>query len=190
MHGLVEHAKAVIIYEKQLLRELEGLRTDFSNVNKRAADIKVSPAVGVTRTNSAPDLARQTTVNGSAVTAPGPSRLDGTQSMFVTPQATPTPLPNDPSRPPVSPSFVAQRAAFGASPAPPSTPTPSAMPAGYSHDPLGAAGAGSRRPEDGIQAKPGQPAHHINTLGRSMYVQPTRSRLDAREAAAKLANFL
>ncbi|KAG8917333.1 hypothetical protein FRC01_002517 [Tulasnella sp. 417] len=120
--------------------------------------------------------------------------------MFVGPSASAQPgvPPEGAHRPvPLSPSFVAQRAVFGAalgssasartSPlSGPSTP----------HDPLGAQGPYPQPPgpsgPGGIHARPGQfgSAGQTNSMARSMYVQPTRSRLDAREAAAKLANVM
>ncbi len=204
-HCLAEHARTALLYEKQLLKELEALRPDFSNVNKRAADIKVTKqslldAGAPVRTNSAPDLPRMNPTSSSPTVSPGPplsppqdasgpplarpaARMDGTQSMFLPPSAqSGSPTSPDPSaRPsPGSPNFVAQRAAF---------PSQNA-------DPLGAGGSymgpsSPRKMEDSIHGRPGQRfGPGTNTLARSTYVQPSRSKLDAREAAAKLANFL
>lgn len=220
-HSLIEHARTVLIYEKQLLRELESLRPDFANINKKAADVRIpvtsprqtlAPPGSVPRTSSAPDLARTPRENGgsfahpaagpplpgpangpivspavpvAAAAAPAPGRVDGTQSMFITPPAPyqTLPLPPEGGRPPpASPGYVAQRAVFG-------SPGPSAPPTPIAHDPLGAQFP-QRRMEDSIHGRPGQLHSGANTMARSMYVQPTRSRLDAREAAAKLANFL
>lgn len=186
-HSLIEHARTVILYERQLLKELESLRTDFSHINKKSIAVSSPPQQnlaipgGPARVNRAPDIPKS--VNGpmrAQSAGPPQARMDGTQSMFITPPAASQALPPDGApRQPASPGFVAQRAVFGASPS--GSPPPN-------HDPLGA--SSPRRPGDSIHGKPGQNVSHTNTLARSMYVQPTRSRLDAREAAAKLANFL
>ncbi|KAH7930687.1 hypothetical protein BV22DRAFT_1054414 [Leucogyrophana mollusca] len=42
--ALVEHARSSIMYEKQLLRELEALRTDVNNANKKAPPAKLNGA--------------------------------------------------------------------------------------------------------------------------------------------------
>ncbi|KAG9045479.1 Vacuolar protein sorting-associated protein 17 [Tulasnella sp. UAMH 9824] len=226
-HSLIEHVRTSVLYEKQLLKDLESLRQDFASINKRAVDVRApvtSPqaslaAIGAPiRTVSAPDLQRTSQEgqrppigppqpsaahpNGS--TAPNspqmahPGRLDGTQSMFVGPSASAQPgiTPEGGQRPaPLSPSFVAQRAVFGAASSASAPTSPLAGPSS-AHDPLGAQAPYPQSPgapgPAGIHARPGQfgSAGQTNSMARSMYVQPTRSRLDAREAAAKLANFL
>ncbi|KAG8903111.1 Vacuolar protein sorting-associated protein 17 [Tulasnella sp. 403] len=257
IHSLVEHARAAILYERQLLRELESLRPDFANINRKvvpqpiAAPRPTLPVAGTgmggpARTSSAPDFARQPLAsngNGLAgpsgsngthpsvqVAIPGPplgggppsgfgpgGRVDGTQSMFVTPSAaysslpsTGSPLASQPplspqintsaataAAAPVSPGFATQRAAFGSQAGPASPPASSAAPPS-AVDPLGVQGgyntSPQRRIEESIHGRPGQHFGGANTLARSMYInKPTAGqprRLDAREAAAKLANFL
>ncbi|KAG8865405.1 Vacuolar protein sorting-associated protein 17 [Tulasnella sp. 330] len=232
--SLIEHARTVILYEKQLLKELESLKTDFSNINKKAVDFKVPVAAsshqGVLANSSSGPQERVradsfgatpiVTANGSIIgpsqasSSFGSSRMDGTKSMFISPVSTAAqhPLPASPSpnvqgqQIPPSPSippnrgFVAQRAIAGASSSNPASPLSASSPVQYHHerpiDPLGA-GPSPRTPGDDsihgqgpMMGRGLMGPHGANTMARSMYVQPVRSRLDAREAAAKLANFL
>ncbi|KAG8925323.1 Vacuolar protein sorting-associated protein 17 [Tulasnella sp. 417] len=221
-HSLIEHVRTTVLYEKQLLRDLESLRQDFASINKKSVDVRAprrwpqwerrfelsAHLIFNERLRRDDDLPPQPSAlphpNGS--TAPSspqmghPGRLDGTQSMFVGPSASAQPgiPPEGAHRPaPLSPSFVGQRAAFGAAPGS-SALAPTSPLSGPStpHDPLGAQGPYPQPPgpsgPGGIHARPGQfgSAGQTNSMARPMYVQPTRSRLDAREAAAKLANFL
>lgn len=66
-HSLIEHVRTTVLYEKQLLRDLESLRQDFASINKKAVDVRApvtSPQASLAamgapiRTVSAPDLQR------------------------------------------------------------------------------------------------------------------------------------
>ena len=198
--ALAEHARTVVLYEKQLLRELESLRNDFSNINKKTVLPAVPPHVQPPqRTMSAQDVvpprervgsfgsqaapvnghSGHNGRNGGSIDAGG--RMDGTKSMFINPPsvqqhipAPGSPLVGQPTTPRLPPTAEAG----------PSTPvTP--------NDPLGAPGPmhpNSQRFDPGVHGRPG--LTNSQTMARSMYVEPTRRRLDAREAASKLANFL
>ncbi|KAF8521831.1 Vps5 C terminal like-domain-containing protein [Gautieria morchelliformis] len=170
--ALVEHARSTILYEKQLLRELESLRPDFSNAAKKApAPVRIPPSP--LRSSTPPRVqptAPQTPPAGPVQTSPtteplshtspgagpvvsrpplSPERIDGTKSMFITPSGDPL----------LSPS---QTETLGRS-------------------------TTSGSLANGANAN-GQNGHH--PLAASVRVEPTPRRLDAREAAAKLANFL
>ncbi|KAG8986443.1 Vacuolar protein sorting-associated protein 17 [Tulasnella sp. JGI-2019a] len=237
-HSLIEHARTVILYEKQLLKELESLKTDFANINKRTVDVAtkvptMSPQQSHLPTSSSgPNIAAKSdlrgeariradsfggapivTANGSIIAPTGSgsfgARMDGTQSMFISPatMAAQHPLPASPSPnvqgqqiPPSpavgrgGPGLVAQRAVAGGSN--PSSPLSPAYHQQQSVDPLGAAGNPRAPGDDSIHGqgpmigRGSMGPHGASAMARSMYVQPARSRLDAREAAAKLANFL
>jgi hypothetical protein len=172
--ALVEHARSTVMYEKQLLRELESLRPDFSNAARKApvpAPVRVPPPpVRASTPPRAQPRAPQTPPPGplQSSTTPGPlntpppstsppasrpplsaDRIDGTKSMFITPSSDPL----------LSPS---QTQTLGRSTT---------------------SGSLANR----VSAN-GQNGHH--PLAASVRVEPTARRLDAREAAAKLANFL
>lgn len=174
--ALVEHARSTVMYEKQLLRELESLRPDFNNAARKApaATSRVAPpAVRPTTPPGVQPTAPQTTPSGakqsSTPTIPrpldtsspsagppiprpplSPERIDGTKSMFITPSSDPL----------LSPS---QTRTLGRS-----TTTASL------------ANGGDTNGQNGYN----------HPLAASVRVEPSPRRLDAREAAAKLANFL
>lgn len=172
--ALVEHARSTVMYEKQLLRELESLRPDFNNANRKApvpAPIKVPPPLRsstpprgqplpptIAPQTPPPGPVRSSTISGPLNPTPpatspprplGAERMDGTKSMFITPSGDPL----------LSPS---QTQTLGRS-----TTT----------------GSLANRMNGNEQN-----GHH--PLAASVRVEPTPRRLDAREAAAKLANFL
>ncbi|KIJ56974.1 hypothetical protein M422DRAFT_238559 [Sphaerobolus stellatus SS14] len=284
---LVEHARTTIMYEKQLLRELEALRPDFLNAAKKAplpAPVKIIPPVRpltppngparlISQTQSAivqqhqgrpwtpgpptapyqqqqqqpyyPQQSQQPAPIQPVSAAQGPlgqsspgagpstpgrfpaqrfphaNHLEGTKSMFITPNRTSTvsspvsPSPAPPVRDdgarvdpltgmPIGPSKLSIRtaqssaAASGSGPAsevsdpllsPPIQGQPSPQPGytqaqGYSYtsqsQTFGRAGMNGKGPLS--------PQGGGHPLAQSMHVGPRR--LDAREAAAKLANFL
>jgi hypothetical protein len=99
-------------------------------------------------------------------------RMDGTKSMFINPPSAQQAIAG-PSSQPATPNSADVRL----------PPTP--------NDPLVAPtplSSSSQRFDPGIHGRPG--LTNSNTMARSMYVEPQRRRLDAREAASKLANFL
>lgn len=172
--ALVEHARSTVMYEKQLLRELESLRPDFSNAARKApapAPAPVRAPQSPVRASTPPRVEQKapqtppsrpfqsSTVPGPLPPAlsstgppiprppPSPERMDGTKSMFITPSSDPL----------LSPS---QTQTLGRSTT---------------------SGSLANRVN-------GQNGHH--PLAASVRVEPTPRRLDAREAAAKLANFL
>lgn len=108
--------------------------------------------------------------------------VDGTKSMFVKPPVSPSPLGPPASTAPATPSASAQ---FNPLQSP------------LHHDPLSRT---ATMPADSVNGRPGSAAAQndgFDPLGQarpsymsqSMRVTPTRQRLDAREAASKLANM-
>ncbi|KDQ08900.1 hypothetical protein BOTBODRAFT_191510 [Botryobasidium botryosum FD-172 SS1] len=212
-HALIEHARSSILYERQILRELEALKPDVAAIDpdvKRSAmpastinaasyhahapayasrapslDSGGRPAIPTSASTSAlpsngsasgmgagtgsDNHASSSSADTSPLTSPrmgnaSASRagraMDGTQSAFVTPS-------------------------FGSHPL--------ALGGGGGNNPL----AASSTPQFGTPGLPGMAgmgpnARHnrINSLARSVQVENARPRLDAREAASKLANFL
>ncbi|KAF8524709.1 vacuolar protein sorting-associated protein vps17 [Hysterangium stoloniferum] len=204
--ALIEHSRTTIMYEKQLLRELEALRPDFNNADKKAplpAPVKVPPP---TRPVTPPR------VGGAVPSAPVPPIQQQQQRRQYQPQQPP---------PVQRPVIVASQT----SPVTPSGPIRAYSSQSPLGPPLSSPGAGPSTPHasstfmDGSKSmfitptdpllSPGPPSE-TQTVGRfagaentrngmhrplaaSMIVQPqpsTMRRLDAREAAAKLANFL
>jgi hypothetical protein len=251
--ALVEHARSTIMYEKQLLRELEALRPDVNNAAK-----KVTPqSNGIPRPSIIPPLEdfskppgpRSATVLSSNLSVPnrGPTPQSAAasvsafarqplaqQSSVATPPSQiytrqgPLPPQSPGAGPSTSPApsqvnfapppmgdgpplggklidgtksmFVKSSSPLGPTTATPSAPTQinSRVQSPLYSDPLGhvsvapPVGTPSRGlnghavQSDGFdplgQARP-------NYMSQSVRVTPTRQRLDAREAASKLANM-
>jgi len=253
--ALVEHVRSSIMYERQLLRELEALRPDVSNAVKKFVPAKTNgaprpsyvppledfskpsiprpasatpsnpprapPAMGPAPTRTAngspqpsllpvspaPSTAtfrsslppqspgagpsspapQQTSFNSPQLGGPplGGRLVDGTKSMFIQPTA--SPLSPSPSLPRSgSPALSGRTVPDSPLHAPASTgPHPLAnAPA----SPL----AGGQMPRSAMSPSfgtldplTGKPV----SMSQSVRVQPTRPRLDAREAASKLANM-
>ncbi|TDL29238.1 hypothetical protein BD410DRAFT_779573 [Rickenella mellea] len=241
--ALIEHTRSTIMYERQLLRELEALRPDLSSADKKIVhpanstpkpkiilpledDFKPPPPVPespAVRTPSPlpplPPTPATATIHGppsrsvpapmapqspgagpSTPTSPTPASslarppllpplggrfTDGTRSMFIQPTSSPL--------------------ATGVSSAPPA---PSGLPAHVVNDPLGPLSPNATStfrhqvssplgPGGVVGATSAGQGGNVDPLGaakpnymsQSMRVTPTRPRLDAREAASKLANF-
>jgi len=146
--ALAEHARANIMYERQLMRELEAVRPELRAVTRKGP----APAAPVS--------------NGA--TSAAPSAVPKTAPL---PPSTSAPQARD---------FAASGSQTGPlvghfqQPAPTPQPVYTPLP-GPSHvDPLNA------------PPKPG--GSRINALARSVQIE--KPRLDPREAASKLANFL
>jgi hypothetical protein len=230
--ALVEHVRSSIMYERQLLRELEALRPDVNsaadkNVPKANGaprptiilpldDVRVPkpqlPAAAVHHTSTtaqAPPFVSGITTNSkqesssfqppggpshsrtpsaaesSTYPAPAPAAndpllggrpVDGTKSMFINPPLStpPTAVQQQQTHDPLMSShphpLSRSHSVSAAEPSITSNGNASVTgPARGGLDPLG-------------QAKP-------TSMSASMRVQPSRPRLDAREAASKLANM-
>ncbi len=252
--ALIEHARSTIMYERQLLRELEALKPDFDAANKKFVpattaaprpkyiprledDTKpfVAPSPSPAPREVAPrevapkEVAPKETVPPNAVEQPkfleptvrqeraftasprlstqspgaGPSTpsprqssftqppesvpplggrfVDGTKSMFIQPVSSPIVPRGSPAPTPSSKAVVSDDplgplgANFSQSPA--SSPSKAKVPSSAFHG------------QDGL-AKDPLGLTTPSFMSQSMRVQPSRPRLDAREAASKLANFL
>ncbi|KAL1660131.1 Vps5 C terminal like-domain-containing protein [Schizophyllum commune] len=240
MTALIEHARSSIMYERQLLRELEALRTDVNNADKPAppttngvprptiippledfskppAPPSPSPSGPVARAD--PLLSAQTPTRAGSSSQPpqspgaGPSspssltpvvsprpqqdgpplggRFDGTKSMFVKPS--PSPLA---SGPPLSASAIVQHPSTAPGPLGPLG--ASATTNGASDPLLGAPLGGSSAAVPSSSGQhPASLQNGLDPLGQfkpafasaSVRVNPGRPRLDAKEAASKLANM-
>lgn len=245
--ALIEYTRSSIVYERQLLRELESLRPDIANSNAKVApkpngtpkptvippledDSKPSqPAVpGPSLTHGRPSAP---SIPPSAVSGrPGISQASVPQSSFAGPSKPPVAAPQS-LRPPVA----SQNVSPGTAPAeargndPPlggrfadgtksmfiqpssssSFPSPSAqvqgsgsstaVPRSSNTDPLLGSPLMSSDPIQRPGTTHGTPrgAGDVDPLGgirpaymsASVRVQPMRRKLDAREAASKLANM-
>ncbi|KZP00228.1 hypothetical protein CALVIDRAFT_533871 [Calocera viscosa TUFC12733] len=149
--SLAEHARANIMYERQLLRELEALRPDLRAVMKKQVPAPVAVAIP--------------TPNG----VPAPSAVPKTAPLPSS-SSTPTPRPYPASGSqtgPLSGQFTSQQPT-------PTQPIYSPLPGPSTTDPLSA------------PPRPG--ASRASALARSVQIE--KPRLDPREAASKLANFL
>ncbi|CAE6411601.1 unnamed protein product [Rhizoctonia solani] len=180
---LIEHARASVHYEKTRLKELEALKGDIERAN--------GPAV---HGNGRVPLTGEARV---PITGPagGPTPIRG--PLIQPPLSSSAPSSGPPSprvvRPPVVPGPPITQGVPGPVPQPTQaqvTAGPSAPTQAPSLDPLG----GPPRPQSAASSIPGTPnPPHTPTqphpLAKSMYAQPTHRKLDAREAAAKLANM-
>jgi hypothetical protein len=246
MSALIEHARSSIMYEKQLLRELEALRPDIDSaasnapvpvaINGPPRPVYVPPLEdsSAARTRAQPPAPLTGSLRGplasahgaplpptpisagmpSAPQSPAPGLpppaaasgpplggrfTDGSQSMFITPSP----------RAPLPAATVARTSTMP--PLPPSGPSTPSDPTGRppldplatsSMDPLGGSFAGPRgaqlaSPASGA-ATPSSPLDPLGGLrsgnmsaslmSGSVRMSHQRSRLDAREAASKLAN--
>lgn len=251
--ALIEHVRSSIMYERQHLRELEALRPDVQNADKKHIVAKpaaapkpghIPPLEEFSKASVPPPLATAP-LNASQVppstSIPGPlSARPASPALAATPQrytpALPSSAMNSPLQSPgAGPSSPLQQAgpSFATAPSsggPPlggrfvdgtksmfvkntSSPLTSASPTsgapgwtGSVSSPLHAASVGSPHPlgqsmSSASLASPtrpnGQSSDGLDPLGMakpaymsaSMRVQPSRQRLDAREAASKLANM-
>ncbi|KAG9104204.1 Vacuolar protein sorting-associated protein 17 [Ceratobasidium sp. 370] len=197
-HTLIEHARASIHYEKSRLRELETLRADVARAAGPAQSVAVSNGRAPLPPPIRGPLIQPPLTSGSAHSSGPPSpRVAAPRPAGQQPMPAPVPAPPGP---PAQTGSHSQPVSAG-----PSTPVPAA-----SHvDPL----VGTPRPQaptpahmqaslPGSQAQsplgplvssnpgtPNPPHTPVHPLAKSMFVQPTHKRLDAREAAAKLANM-
>ncbi|KAI0068590.1 hypothetical protein BV25DRAFT_1866569 [Artomyces pyxidatus] len=250
--ALIEHTRSSIMYERQLLRELESLRPDITNANAKFVAPKTNgvpkpmvvppledfqkPAPRVdsglsTRTASpvmppssvpplipaSAGLSGRANFSQRAVIPPQSPGAGSSKSPVImqqpprppfssagtAPAVAPSPVPS--SEPPLGGRFVDGTKSMFVKPSMPSPLAPSApaqnpQSAGLprASDPLMGSPLGPdpiQRPatSNGMSA----PSEGLDPLGQvrptymsaSVRVQPTRPRLDAREAASKLANF-
>lgn len=192
---LIEHARSTIMYEKQHLRELESLRPDFVNAARKAVappPVQPPPARPLTPPRVPPPPTNTPVVSPPPVAAARPG---------------PPVIKNIPAPSPVRPLSASAQGPLGGGPSAsrhmdasksmfitPTTPSAATVnPLAGPPPPPGASNAIS----DPLLS----PAPQAHTLGRSngmMMGHPLAAsvtpaahrRLDAREAAAKLANFL
>lgn len=235
--ALVEHVRSSIMYERQLLRELEALRPDVNS----AADKAIAKPNGVPRPTYVPPLEDAplkfapppisvSTPVSARIPSPivsgvpsgvkqevmppqspgaGPSRsplptatsFTSTTRPFMptTKSFTPPVPPPSASGPPLGGRFVDGTKSMFIHPTPsPLTASPSLGPPTpaqpQSHDPLmGAHPLGRSFSVPAVETNeafdPLGQARPAAFMSASMRVQPSRPRLDAREAASKLANM-
>ena len=192
--SLIEHARASLIYQRTMRRELEALRNDVKAITQpvRLAP-KVNPSINLFLSSSP--------LNGSAQGSYGPS------SPAVPSSSASAVYPNAPPSTPRTPRTPGHNGPMSHSDGGPSTSSSSAFTSPRSPAPNGA-GDGTRSlyidsrpgpvmdplgggtPTSGsVRGGFGDTTSQSQTLGRS-FVQPVRGRIDQREAARKLANFL
>lgn len=215
--SLIEHARASLIHERTLKKELEAIRADVQAIGQPirpgvavaaaapqssmivppTADVfspssssyrhPASPAASTSGPQTSPLISDRPGLPGPSTSSPagpplvnpiaatarvqdlsnGGRPLDGTRSMIVPPHA----AVNSPLSP---------RSTTNSTPGPSSfDPLSHSAVVGSSTDPLGG----------GAVAYHNGAAQSSQTLGRS-FAQPTRYKIDQREAARKLANFL
>jgi len=203
-HALIEHARSSILFERQVLRELEALRPDVAAIDPDAKRLAIngvgalsaSIAVAPHYVPHAPSLdGGRTAILASASTSTLPSNGGGSglgtgsDSLASSSSADTSPL----TSPTISNTNRGGRVMDG-------TQSAFITPSFGSH-PLALGGgnplATSSTPHFGTpglagMAGMGPNARHnrINSLARSVHVESARPKLDAREAASKLANFL
>ncbi|KAH7887548.1 Vps5 C terminal like-domain-containing protein [Phlebopus sp. FC_14] len=228
--ALVEHARSAIMYERQLLRELEALKTDVNNADQKVVpakpdnfpkpsvilpledDVKAPLKTAVTSppvprpSSGIPQVSQASSLQNSYVPqspGAGPSAPRSASLAFSPP---PSGLPSD-ARPadetqstivksttsPLGPPLVVPYPSLSQVPRAgtthTSTPTTPSHPlAGAPESPLSP--DVPQRPASAHQAL--DPLGHFQptSMSQSMRVQPSRTRLDARVAASKLANML
>ncbi|KAH9965789.1 Vps5 C terminal like-domain-containing protein [Russula dissimulans] len=247
--ALIEYTRSSIMYERQLLRELETLRPDVSGSNAKVVpkpngipkptiipplEDDFKPLVPLTVPNPsqsrgpvpAPSIPPSVVSGRSGISqAPVPPQSPGagsSKSPIAVPQPVRPPLPslnNTPkttrpqvpsTEPPLGGRFADGTKSMFIQPSSSSSLAPSAQ-AGSASSPTVALSrpadtdpllGGPLKPSDPVQ-RPGSTngvlrgANDVDPLGgirpaymsASMRVQPTRRRLDAREAASKLANM-
>ncbi|EJU06605.1 hypothetical protein DACRYDRAFT_74130 [Dacryopinax primogenitus] len=151
--SLAEHARANILYERQVLRELETLRPDLRAITKKPIP---APVIAPPPTNGASVVPTPTVV-------PQTAPLASSSSVH---QQRPYPASGSQTGP-MSGQFTSQQPT-------PTQPIYSPLPGPSTSDPLSAS------------PRPG--ASRVNVLARSVQIE--KPRLDPREAASKLANFL
>jgi len=246
--SLIEYSRSSIMYERQLLRELESLRPDIASSNAKVApkangvprpiivppledDTKPSlppaePAPSLNRGSVPPPIIPPSVFSGRAsISQPPVPQSPGagsSKSPVVTTQSPRPPFTSQNSSPGAAPAQVrktepplggrlvvdgtksmfihpSSSSSFPSSAQAGSAGSPTVMPRPPNTDPLL---GGPLVPSDPIQ-RPGttdgtsRGASDVDPLGgirpafmsASMHVQPTRRRLDAREAASKLANM-
>ncbi|KXN87976.1 Vacuolar protein sorting-associated protein 17 [Leucoagaricus sp. SymC.cos] len=224
--ALIEHARSSIMYERQLLKELEALQTDAENAAKKVLPQTAgppkpkiippledyydqphplaapqSPSLSPNPQSSQPGHVQiqsptppaQLPHSGSSMSRsplhepPLGHFGDGTKSMFIQPLAAP-----HASYAPQSEGMSTSTSALPGGPQQPFDPlrsTTAPRPATTSPlqgDPLSRSTTAFNQQNPGLdalaQVRP-------NQMAQSVHVQPTRPRLDAREAASKLANM-
>lgn len=159
------------MYEKQLLRELESLRPDFNNAAKKAPTtihVPPPPVRPITPPRIQP-TARQTSPSGPIRPTAVPEPLNPTSPSAALPT----------SRSPLSPERIDGTKSMFITPSSDPLLSPSQT------QTLGRSTSASLA--NGVNAN-GQNGYH--PLAASVRIEPSPRRLDAREAAAKLANFL
>ncbi|ELU45566.1 vacuolar protein sorting-associated protein vps17 [Rhizoctonia solani AG-1 IA] len=179
---LIEHARASVHYEKARLKELEALKGDVERANGPAVHGNGrTPLTGESRVPITSPAGGATPIRGPLIQPPLTSSAPS--SGPPSPHVVRPPIVSGPPIPQGTPGPGPQPAQVKA-PAGPSIPTPAAP----SLDPLGV----PPRPQSAASSIPGTP-NPLHTpaqphpLAKSMYAQPTHRKLDAREAAAKLA---
>ncbi|THH13640.1 hypothetical protein EW146_g6600 [Bondarzewia mesenterica] len=249
--ALIEHTRSSIMYERQLLRELESLRPDVSNANANAPSKPnrvpgptfVPPLEDFTKPRIDPATSSRiispqlpASSGAPSVASPSPSGRSSFSNAPLSPQSPGAGSSKSPIPPqqPQRTSFVSPAHAFN--------PNPSSVPTRSDEPPLGgrfvdgtksmfvkpvttsplvSSSAQDQRAKTTSLADPlSRPASEVSPLGdpiarpatsngmvprtggldplgqtrptymsASLRVQPTRPRLDAREAASKLANM-
>ncbi|QRW16356.1 vacuolar protein sorting-associated protein 5 [Rhizoctonia solani] len=181
---LIEHARASVHYEKARLKELEALKGDVERANGPAVHGNGrTPLTGESRVPITGPAGGATPIRGPLIQPPLTSSAPS--SGPPSPHVVRPPIVSGPPIPQGTPGPGPQPAQAQA-PAGPSIPTPAAP----SLDPLGV----PPRPQSAASSIPGTP-NPLHTpaqphpLAKSMYAQSTHRKLDAREAAAKLANM-
>ncbi|KAF8580603.1 hypothetical protein K439DRAFT_1356546 [Ramaria rubella] len=181
--ALVEHARSTIMYEKQLLRELEALRPDFSNAAKKAPlppPMKAPPPTRpLTPPHTRPTAPQAPIQVPPCAPLPAPARAAPLQAPL--PVTSPGAGPSTP-RPPLAPARIDGTKSMFINP--PTDPLVSPGPTSPFGRTTSASFSGSNAGV-GVDGRNG-----IHPLAASVRVEPSPRRLDAREAAAKLANFL
>ncbi|KAH9049641.1 Vps5 C terminal like-domain-containing protein [Lactarius hengduanensis] len=202
--ALIEYTRSSIMYERQLLRELESLRPDVASSNAKHPAPLVEPSLSLNR---------------GPVPAPSvpPGFVSGRPSVsqaHVPPQSPGAGSSKSPNSPPVPPTQVRStepplggrfvdgtKSMFVQSSHSPtqadSAGSPSAALRSNNTDPLLGGPLGTSDLIHRPGTTDGTPRSDVDPLGglrpaymsASVRVQPTRQRLDAREAASKLANM-
>jgi hypothetical protein len=241
--ALIEYTRSSIMYERQLLRELESLRPDVATSNAKVAPktngipkpMIIPPLEDESKPSLVPALPNPSLNRGPVPASsipPGVVSRSGISQTPVPPQSPnagpskpPVAAPQSPRPPPVSSDTAPSEAgttspplggrfadgtksmfiqpssssSFPSSAQAQSSGLPTAVPRSSNTDPLLGGPLVSSDPIQRPGTTDGTPrgASDVDPLGgirpafmsASMRVQPTRRRLDAREAASKLANM-
>lgn len=195
-HTLIEHARASIHYGRGRLRELETLRPDIARAAGSAQSVPAPNGRGAVPPPLRGPLIQPPLGPNSAPSSGPPSpRVQVNRPPMQQPQPSPYTIPAvasphlhpssaGPSTPVPGPISAAVDPLAGIVRPQSATPTHMHSPL-PTQPPLGPPGtSGSSAPGTPVPSQ--VPTH---PLAKSMYVQPTHRRLDAREAAAKLANM-